>query len=186
MIEIISVKRTGETDVNGWIVNGNIGVPNNIKNKYCRQVLKYIYDGGEVEIDYKEIYLNKLKTIRANFYTVCYWDKDTEKISQRDPSELLPCFPINSVSKENLVQKLSYVLGLPSPSEADLSYGLEDDKVYDFENKAELQSFSDALTEYCIVFEFVFRKAKKYMIYDATDELELEAKYDEVFAEYGV
>ncbi len=132
----------------------------------------------------KPYWLNKLKNINSNFYTVCYWDKDTDTISQAD-GEQLPCFAIDSTAKENIVQKLSYVLGLEVPSEAELSYGLDCDNVYDFADKAELQSFSDKLTEYCIAFEFVYRKAKEYMIYTAEDATELEAKYDEVVLIYG-
>jgi hypothetical protein len=37
---------------NGWLVNGNMSVPNDPRNTDCQEVLAYIADGGIVEDEF--------------------------------------------------------------------------------------------------------------------------------------
>lgn len=64
MIE--SIKKQGS----GWLVNGNMSVPNDPRNTDCQEVLAYIEDGGIVEDEFtpEELAQQAIDTRRAEIY----------------------------------------------------------------------------------------------------------------------
>ncbi|MCK5127654.1 MAG: hypothetical protein KAR42_15460 [candidate division Zixibacteria bacterium] len=53
MIE--SIKKQGD----GWLVNGNLSVPNDERNRDCQEVLRYIADGGTVDDEFTQVELDQ-------------------------------------------------------------------------------------------------------------------------------
>lgn len=83
MIE--SIKKQG----NGWLVNGNKSVPNDVHNTDCKEVLAYLEDGGSIEPESTEAELttnaeNEARSIRNSALTECDWTQNRDVVLAND------------------------------------------------------------------------------------------------------